>query len=57
MVDTQIEIIVIVIITCYNRELLFIRDDHLVLSNNVCFTPEELESLINYIMHLLGPFQ
>ena len=31
------------------RELLFIRDDHLVLSNTVGFTREELESLINYI--------
>ena len=31
------------------RELLFIRDDHLVLSNNAAFTREELESHINYI--------
>ena len=35
--------------TDFLRELLFIRDDHLALSNNVGFTPEELESFINYI--------
>jgi hypothetical protein len=31
------------------RELLFIRDDYLVLSNNVGFTSEELETFINDI--------
>ena len=30
------------------RESVYIRDNHLVLSNNVSFTNEELESLINY---------
>jgi len=31
------------------RELLFVRDDHLVLSNNVDFNREELHALIDYI--------
>ena len=39
------------------RELLFICDDHLVLSNNVSFTCEELKSLINYKFELIRLFQ
>jgi len=31
------------------RELLYVRDDHLVLSNNVDFNREELHALIDYI--------
>jgi len=31
------------------RELLYVRDDHLVLSNNVDFKREELHALIDYI--------
>jgi len=31
------------------RELLFVRDDHLVLSNNIDFNREELHALIVYI--------
>jgi len=31
------------------RELLYVHDDHLVLSNNVDFNCEELHALIDYI--------
>jgi len=31
------------------RELLFVRDNHLVLSNNVDFNREEIHALIDYI--------
>ena len=33
----------------FHRELLFVHDDHLVLSNDVGFSREELQALIDYI--------
>jgi len=35
--------------TDFLRDLLYVRDDHLVLSNNVDFNRDELHALIDYI--------